>query len=36
VIPEISYELTSDQITFILNPVRLLSSKDKIKIYPTY
>jgi hypothetical protein len=34
--PEITYELTSDKIIFTLNPVRLLPSKQKLKIIPTY
>lgn len=34
--PEISYELTNDQIIFELEPVRQLSSKMKFKIIPTY
>jgi hypothetical protein len=33
---EISYELTSDKIIFQLNPVRMLPSKQKFKIIPTY
>jgi hypothetical protein len=34
--PDISYELASDKIIFILDPVRLLPSKQKFKIIPTY
>lgn len=34
--PDISYELASDKIIFILDPVRFLPSKQKFKIIPTY
>lgn len=34
--PDISYELSADKIIFSLNPVRMLSSKQKFKIVPTY
>ncbi len=34
--PDISYEITSDKIIFMLNPVRLLPSKQKVTILPTY
>lgn len=34
--PNISYELTGDKIIFILSPVRMLPSKQKFNIIPTY
>ena len=34
--PDISYELAGDKIIFILNPVRMMPSKQKFKIIPTY
>jgi hypothetical protein len=33
---DISYKITSDKIIFSLNPVRLIPSKQKFKIFPTY
>lgn len=34
--PEIRYEISGDRIIFLVNPVRLLNSKSKIKILPIY
>ena len=34
--PDISYELAGDKIIFSLNPVRIMPSKQKFTIIPTY